>query len=572
MKKKSFVELTTPFEKNIEDIPWSEYPRPQFRRDSYLTLNGTWEYAIAKNKEIPSTFDQTILVPFPLGSKMSGTARLLKKGEYLFYHKCFSLPKDFQKDRVILHVDAIDQLSEFYLNGIRVGKSENGYLRQSLDITDVLSEKNELIICVQDDNSKDYPYGKQRRKRGGMWYTPISGIWKSVWLESLPKHPIPSFRYQWKEEMQEVEFLVQCDEEVELRIKTDEETISIHGKDKLVWKVKNAKTWSSETPYLYSITLRSSNDEVHSYIALRSVKCFDGKLYLNGKRLFLNGLLDQGYYSDGIYLPSSVEGYRQDILSIKEMGFNTLRKHIKIEPDIFYYLCDYYGVYVLQDFVNNGSYHYLIDTVYPTILAKVLPDRHRYRNKARRNIFLDAMEKSVEQLRHFPSIVGWTIFNEGWGQTDSDECYDILHFLDDTRFIDTTSGWFHQKKSDVESEHVYFHPLHLKRKYPSRPYLLTEFGGYSWKVQDHSYNLKKNYGYKNFPSLEDYQKGLLALYERDVLANLKDLSGIIYTQLSDVEDETNGLWTYDRQVLKVDIHEMKKLNENILKEIKDDEN
>jgi beta-galactosidase/beta-glucuronidase len=281
---------------------------------------------------------------------------------------------------------------------------------------------------------------------------------------------------------------------------------------------------------------------------------------LNGKPYFFHGLLDQGYFSDGIFTPASPTGYERDIKAMKALGFNTLRKHIKVEPAVFYHLCDRLGMVVFQDMVNNGDYSFLRDTALPTVGLLKRDDTRLHRDPKTRWAFLTHMEQTVEQLRRHPSICLWTIFNEGWGQFCGTEAYRKLKALDDTRFIDTASGWFMGCESDLDSRHIYFRPVKLKAG--DKPLYLSEFGGYSCKLPAHSFNLDKTYGYRFFTEPARFGEALHALYREQVIPAIESegLCATVLTQLSDVEDETNGLWTYDRQVLKVDKAEMQATN------------
>ena len=308
----------------------------------------------------------------------------------------------------------------------------------------------------------------------------------------------------------------------------------------------------------------SGEDRVESYFGVRTVeiKEINGKklICLNGKPIFMHGLLDQGYFPDGIFLPATPKGFEDDIVRMKQCGFNMLRKHIKLEPELFYYYCDIHGMLVWQDFINNGKYSFFIDTALPTVfLRKGISHKATER---RRGFFMDTAKGIIKGLYNHPSVIYYTIFNEGWGQFDADKCYDELKPLDKTRIFDTASGWFKAKKTDVESEHIYFKPIKLKKS--ERPIVLSEFGGYSHRVDGHIFNLDKNYGYKSFEKLDDYQNALLELYEKQVIPAIgSGLCATVYTQVSDVEDETNGLLTYDRKVLKVTPSEMQRVADEI---------
>ena len=559
MSKNRFHRLYTLEGRDITGQPWDTYPRPQMKRKSYLSLNGEWEfYANGKEKE-------TIIVPYPPESILSGVCKNMGKYPTLLYRKVFTLPKSFIKDRVLLHFGAVDQVARVKLNGILIGEHKGGYDSFSFDITEGLLEKNILEVEVTDElENKALPYGKQKQKRGGMWYTPISGIWQTVWLESVPETYIKSIRIETGHNYADI--IADAPDGV-LILKTPYAKTENEFKDgRAHISFKNPRLWSPEDPYLYRFVLRVGEDEVESYFAMRTleIKQVDGveRLCLNGQPYFFHGILDQGYYSDGIYTPASPESYTRDISTMKALGFNTLRKHIKIEPEYFYYECDRLGMIVFQDMVNNGKYSFFRDTALPTIGFKRLPSIFQKRREREKKAFISGMRKTVKQLYNHPCVCYWTIFNEGWGQFEADKMYHILKKMDQTRFIDSTSGWFKKKESDVESLHVYF--KRIKPKKSGRPIVLSEFGGYSFKPTDHVFNDKKTYGYKKFQSQEEYEKAIIQLYENEIAPYIpRGLCGAIYTQVSDVEDETNGLLSYDRHVLKVSKEKMQALAEKL---------
>lgn len=553
MKKSKIYELTTEYaEKSDLSRPWQDYPRPQFLRDSYVNLNGEWDFAVTRSEKIPEIFSERILVPFPPESALSGIKREIKKGERMYYRRNFTLPDGFKKDKVILHVDACDQVSEVYINGKFASKKEGGYTPHTVDITNLLAEaNNELVIKAVDDLDKKYPYGKQRRDRGGMWYTPVSGIWQTVWLESTAANPIEAIKITTTTKNAKIE--IKTEAERKTLTLSDGERIEFTD-DVIVISPSNPRPWSPEDPYLYRFTLETDTDKIESYFALREIGIAEcegiSRLTLNGKPYIFNGLLDQGYFPDGIFLPASSEGYADDIKAAKSCGFNMLRKHIKIEPQIFYYLCDTLGIAVFQDIVNNGDYSFLRDTALPTVGLQKLPDRNLHPDKSSREIFIKAMTEEAELLYNSSSVLYYTIFNEGWGQFCADETYSLLKATDPTRIIDTTSGWFRRKKSDVDSRHIYFKPLNPK-KLDGRPLVISEFGGYAYRCEGHLFS-DANYGYRSFDEQGKFEDALVELYENEVIPLAKKgASAFVYTQLSDVEDETNGLLSYDRRVLKV---------------------
>ena len=545
--QQTFQYLQTKFEKELTDTPYQEYPRPQFRREHWLSLNGWWDFFV-QGKNGQRREEKNILVPFAPESRISGVFTQIKKGDTLVYRRTFTIDKAFNQGKVILHVDECDQSVKVVLNGKTVGEGE-GILPHEFDITACLQDENVIEIIAKDDLDLDIPYGKQRAKRGGMWYTKTSGIKKSVWLESMPKNAITDLKIQT--DLTGVTLMVKggC----------DKKTILLGGKEyeffgeKIRIDLDMPILWTPNNPHLYDFVIRSGEDKVSSYFGLREISVGEiGErrvLLLNGEPIFCHGLLDQGYYSDGIWLPATEKGFAYDILTMKNCGFNTLRKHIKLEPDVFYYYCDKYGMLVFQDMINSGKYNFLIDTALPTAFLK-RGVTHRA-SKRRKDLFFKTALGMMETLYNHPSVVYYTIFNEGWGQFGEKQCYERLKNADDSRIFDTTSGWFKKNCTDVESDHVYFKKI--KTKKTKKPWILSEFGGYSYKVKEHSFNVDKNYGYGNFYSKESFNDGLSKLYLEQIVPAIEGgLCGCILTQVSDVEDETNGMMTYDREVLKLD--------------------
>ncbi|NTV77679.1 MAG: MFS transporter [Clostridiales bacterium] len=370
--KREHVTLMTQEGEALHDSkPWQVYPRPQLKRASYLNLNGSWEFQISNRKKIPAVFKEQILVPFPPESVLSKINRIPGKYQYLYYRRTFFLPKDFVEEKVLLHFGAADQIAVVYVNGKEAGTHVGGNLPFSLDITSMIKiqDENEIVVQIQDRLSHTLPYGKQKKKAGGMWYTSVSGIWQTVWMESVPKDYIKALKIT--PFMDEITMEIETDlnaeqieaENLQLFIKTPTGEISRNFSTKSIHlKMDDPRYWTPQDPYLYEFEIRMAKDAVFSYFALRTLTIEEKdnipRLCLNGKPYFFHGLLDQGYFSDGIMLPASQEGYYQDIMSMKELGFNTLRKHIKVEPANFYYLCDKLGMAVFQDMVNNGKYFY----------------------------------------------------------------------------------------------------------------------------------------------------------------------------------------------------------------------
>ena len=538
------------------ETPWTIYPRPQLQRDSYVNLNGTWQLSAEGE-----TYE--IQVPFCPESLLSGVQKHFSEGATLEYRRTFTLPDDFNKGRVLLHIGAADQKTKIYVNQILLDTHIGGYDSFAVDITPALQAENELVIqCTDDLSDQSQPYGKQvlPEKRGGMWYTPISGIWQSVWLESVPESYIQALRIDNRGYTVEITTTPAL---------TGIVTVPGLG----VYPLKEGKAlidpdkphlWSPEDPYLYHFTIETAQDKVRSYFAIRSLEIIDNRLCLNGKPYFFHGLLDQGYWPDGLYTPATAQCYAEDILAMKRLGFNMLRKHIKVEPEEFYYQCDRLGMIVFQDMVNNGDYSFFRDTALPTIGLQKLPDKNLHRDRKTRREFLRQAEKTVRQLQNHPCICYWTIFNEGWGQFDSDRVYEQFRKLDDTRFIDSTSGWFRRKKSDVDSRHVYFKKIKLKEG--NKPLVLSEFGGYSYKPEGHVFNTESTYGYGKYSSQEDFAAAVVKLYTEQVIpAKEQGLCAAVYTQVSDIEDETNGILTYDRKVCKLTPEQMLPIADKLTK-------
>ena len=552
--------------------PLNEYPRPQLQRDSFYNLNGIWQYKIFSDTNIFINYNSNIVVPYPIESKLSGVARRMEIGEKIGYKKEFSLPEGFLKDKIILHFGAVDQICDVYFNRNFVVHHEDGYTPFSVDVTRLLKERNEIVVIVYDDLNTDYPYGKQRNKNGGMWYTPVSGIWQTVWLESVNYEYIKDVSFVPNIDDNEIKVSI----EKEAIIEDIEKEITIFFDNQIVYQVKTSldtltvklediKLWTPEEPNLYDVRIRMAEDEVWSYFGMRkySVRTINKQKYLclNNKPYFFHGLLDQGYFPDGLYTPKSYDLYRYEIGVAKKLGFNTLRKHIKVEPAIWYNICDKIGMIVWQDFVNNGEYSFFKDTLLPTI-----GNRKRklggYKTSAKSQIIFEKhIEDVIRKLRNFPSIALWTIFNEGWGQHNTVNLTKKVLSLDNTRFVDSASGWFYRWfENDINSVHWYFKKIDFKNKKIrsmvgayNKPLIISEFGGYSLRVPNHIFNINHEYGYKKFTTIEDFNEGFKELYQRDIINNLDSaLSGCIYTQLTDVEDETNGILTYDRKICKLD--------------------
>ena len=572
---------------NTEKPVWSSHPRPQMKREKYITLNGIWK---CNGKDIR--------VPFPPQSELSGYEGVVS--DVLEYETVFLVPEEFREERVLLHFGAVDQIAEVWVNGHFLGKHEGGYLPFTFDVTDAIKRDGENLLRVKatDILDLDYPYGKQCKKRGGMWYTLVSGVWQTVWLENVPDYYIekvkitPDLNGITVETVfggESVTTVLEVEDEINSvndgnsspAEKEEHHTYEISLPDGAVIsgklekgcgriEIPNPRLWNVDDPYLYQMKIGTGQDQVETYFALRTIgiEKVEGinRVCLNGKPIFLHGVLDQGYFQNGIYLPLEEAEYERDVLRMKELGFNMLRKHIKIEPEAFYYACDRLGMLIVQDMVNNGSYSWTFDTALPTIGFKKRRDTKSNINGKRQQIFKEHMKATLEHLYNHPSIVIYTIFNEGWGQFHSDAMYNIAKALDHTRLYDSTSGWFAQKKNDFDSEHIYFKVIDLKVK--ERPMFVSECGGYALPIEGHLFNPKNEYGYGKCKDEDDLTERIAQMYRKMILPAIKKgACGCVYTQLSDVEDEVNGLYTYDRQVCKVIKDKMQQVGKELYQEI-----
>ena len=555
-------------------IPFPEYPRPRLVRESWTNLNGPWQYAFTASQEIPAAYEGSILVPYSPETPMSGVNRQLKPGQWLHYHRTFTPPAGEGR---LLHFGAVDYECTVYVNAQKVGSHRGGYLPFALDVTDALCDgENALHVAVQDPSDTGHQArGKQKLQRGGMYYTAQSGIWQTVWMERVPAQHITSIQATPDIAAERVVLLPRLAQAAPCPgahavISVGNRPIAAAEFDAaqgVTLSIPHPRLWSPEDPFLYSLTVTlPSGDCVQSYFAMRSFgTARDAKgvlrFTLNGKPYFLNGLLDQGYWPEGLYTPPGDEAMIRDISTMKDMGFNLLRKHIKIEPQRWYYHCDRLGMVVWQDMVNGGGKYkdWFVTTainVAPKLLRRFPDTKPFYGMFARtdeteRQRYYEELADMVQLLESHPCIGCFVPFNEGWGQFDAPKATALIRSLDpQKRPVDETSGWFDQLGGDVDSIHNYFYPLRVKPS-KNRVVALSEFGGIAWPCPGHI-TTEKAYGYGTAKTQEE----LAARYEKLVLSSVlpqikRGLSAIIYTQVSDVEDEINGVFTYDRQVVKL---------------------
>lgn len=585
---------------------WKEYPRPSLVRRGWKSLNGLWEYAFTDEEKEPEVFDGQILVPFSPEASLSGVGRQLKPDEWLWYRRNFSLNGlSGRGKRILLHFGAVDQTCTVYVNGRNAGSHQGGYLPFTLDITELCrkEQENQLLVKVCDvSDTSFHSRGKQKLSGGGMFYTAQSGIWQTVWLESVPETFVQYLRIRpdYDGELVKIKVGTTGQDSVKIMVleqfadeyidkfleagfsyaehidRIKAECIVPSGKEISV-DMGEFTPWTPDRPHLYGLLIQTGKDLVLSYFAMRKCdiqKDSDGvsRIFLNNRPYFQAGLLDQGYWPDGLYTAPCDEAFIYDIELAKSMGFQMLRKHVKIEQERWYYHCDRLGMLVWQDMVNGGgAYKHWLVTYLATVFSVFhisVKDSHRRllsrKEKEGRTEFLNEVKETIKHLYNHPSIVCYVPFNEGWGQFEGEGVTKLIKKLDNTRLVDQASGWFDQKGGDLQSIHSYFFPFTFKKE--ERAAALTEFGGYSLKIEGHCQ--KENiYGYRIFKTEEDLADGLERLMERKIHPSVKKgICATVYTQLSDVEEEINGLVTYDREVVKVDKERMRIHNERLKEE------
>ena len=564
--------MLTPWGEALDrEHPLPEYPRPQLRRNSYLNLNGIWEYAITKTAEKPAAMQGEIVVPFSPETPLSGVGHILQPDEYLWYRRSVTLPEGFFRGgRLLLHFGAVDQCCTVWVNGQEAGSHTGGYLPFTLELTDLLpADTLTLELRVTDPtDTGSFSRGKQRLKNTGIWYTPQSGIWQTVWMECVPENYLRSLRITPKPEENAVHIRLEADDPAMAAVticrdggiiakgQTDE-----NGESTLTIPAEELRLWSPEDPFLYDVSIVLPGDRVESYFGMRSFGIGRDekglpRLLLNGKPYFQNGLLDQGYWSDGYYTAPSDEALIHDIAEMKRLGFNMLRKHIKVEPLRWYYHCDRLGMLVWQDMMNGGeSYSPLSIYVFSNLGLRVKDDRYRYfsrSDEAGRTHYYEELGQMIDLLYNTVSLALWVPFNEGWGQFDALKAAEFIRKRDDTRPIDHASGWYDQGGGDIKSIHWYFRPYHHKQPpKEQRPICLTEYGGYNCAVPGHCWGEGAEFGYKKIADPAEFNRAFQKLMEEQIIpAKERGLAAAVYTQVSDVEGERNGLLTYDRKVCK----------------------
>ena len=590
-----------------------EYPRPQFVRDSYINLNGYWEYLFApvnSKDELPSHMEGNILVPFSPEAILSGVEKRLLPDQLLWYKK--NLPcitRKSRTSRILLHFGAVDQFADVFVNDSLVGSHSGGYLPFTIDITEFLvfnedklsTADNTIYLRVRDTSDSSYhSRGKQTLKRGGMYYTAQSGIWQTVWIEEVPEVYVREIKIHPGADLHSVTIEVATNKKATVTVKIpghelvkapdsdtrpgitfsgdwsfSSDTYPTIGVDhsaiapsyySFKFKIESPHLWSPEDPYLYPIQILCGQDHVSSYFAMRSfeVKYDDrgkSRFFLNGRPYFLMGVLDQGYWPDGLYTAPSDDALIYDITEMKRLHFNMMRKHIKVESARWYYHCDRLGMIVWQDMVSGGSSYAkpvvsYLPTLFPKVFGRMSDGPAYYKTFSRgsaegRREWLDEMQNTIRYLYNVPSIATWVLFNEGWGQFNAAGATIMAKELDKTRPVDQASGWFDEGSGDFRSVHNYFRPLSVENDPKGRAFVISEYGGYTCHIGGHS-SVDRVYGYKKYDTLDDLGVAYYNLINADLKPLIpKGLAGAVYTQVSDVEEEVNGLMTYDRKITKI---------------------
>jgi beta-galactosidase/beta-glucuronidase len=557
--------------------PLPEYPRPQLVRGTWANLNGIWEHAFTESPDRPTSYDGPIVVPFSPEAELSGVRRQLQPHEWLWYHRTFAAPDPPPGGRVLLHFGAVDQSCTVWVNGHEVGSHTGGYLPFTLDVTEAVSGDDLLEVRVRDlSETSHHARGKQRLDRGQIWYTAQSGIWQTVWLETVPASYVERLVLTPHLDRGELEVTVVAGGDpitTPARVvvstgSTDVADVEVPTGIPVRIPLAEVHAWSPAGPHLYDVEVTLGEDRVTSYAALRSFGLepdSDGhpRLLLNGEPFMHAGVLDQGYWPDGLLTPPADEAMVHDIEAMKSLGFTVLRKHAKVEPLRWYAHCDRIGMLVWQDVVNGGGRYRALTTTRPARRRTWIPDRlhglYGRDDADGRAEFGRELRETVELLHNVASLAVWTPFNEGWGQFDANRVARWLAETDPTRQVNAASGWVDQGGGDLRSFHAYLRPFEMPAprsrfrpwRHERRAVALSEYGGFSMRVEDHDWS-PREFGYRHFDDADSLGRGFVELHEPLADAVRRGLAATVYTQLSDVEDELNGLFTWDREILKID--------------------
>lgn len=552
----------------------SEYPRPQMVREEWLNLNGLWNYAIRPVEEgEPAEYDGKILVPFPIESSLSGVHKAVGAKNRLWYQRTFVLPKTWKQKKILLNFEAVDWETNVWVNGIKVGSHRGGYDPFAFDISRALTKKGDqkIVVSVWDPTTQGtQPRGKQVLNPRGIWYTAVTGIWRTVWLEPVNQVHIHSLKIIPDIDTKSATIHAECKgNAIPYGIVVsvwDGKTIVARTGGRIGRQVRltlpKPKLWSPDSPHLYKLEIKLEDgygkdvDLVQSYFGMRKISLGEDasgikRLFLNNRPLFQFGPLDQGWWPDGLYTAASDEALRYDVETTKELGFNMLRKHVKIEPRRFYYWCDTLGVLVWQDMPSGDIY-----------IRRDDPDLDR--SPESENQFMAELKCMLDTLYNHPSIVMWVPFNEGWGQFKTAAITSFIKEYDPTRLVNNTSGWADRGVGDVNDVHAYPGPAAPANE-PNRAAVLGEFGGLGLPLSGHTWQAEENWGYRNYQNPEELTAAYLDLLSKLEVLIRSGLSAAVYTQTSDVEVEVNGLMTYDREVIKMDKEKVVAVNRSIIK-------
>jgi hypothetical protein len=563
--------IITDWAKDVDPLkPWAQYPRPDMVRPEWMNLNGMWNYAITPKGKKPDRWDGSILVPYPPESALSGIRRKVTEKENLWYKRTFNIPDGWEKKHILLNFEACDWETTIWVDGKEAGTHKGGYDPFSFDITALIgkSKLHELLVCVWDPTDKGtQPRGKQVSSPGSIWYTSTTGIWQTVWLEPVEESYISSFRTVTNADNGTVTIKTDVKNAIggtlSIKIKKDGRTVAKATglvDEAIALQIKNPLLWTPDKPVLYDISIElifknKTTDKVKSYTGIRKIslgKTSDGftRMLLNNEFVYQNGPLDQGFWPDGIYTPPTENAMVYDLRMTKKMGFNMLRKHVKVENRLFYYWCDKLGILVWQDMPSGDKY-----------ISGNMPDITR--SKESSDEYEIELKRMIDTKYNHPSIIMWVPFNEGWGQFDTERITKLIAAYDKTRLVNSSSGWTDRGTGNISDIHHYPEPA-VQAAEDKRAIVLGEFGGLGLPLQGHTWE-QKNWGYRNMSDTLQ----LLSRYETyyDMVQKYvkeNGLSATIYTQTTDVETETNGLMTYDRKINKMGAQNVFKANMNII--------
>ena len=550
-------------------IPLSEYPRPQMVRDSYLCLNGTWDLRFLSDaeKECPAV---PVLVPYSPESEFSGVNRTLRHYETMIYSRHVDFPDvDFSESRLLLHFGAVDYRAVVFVDKKPVLEHTGGYLPFTVEVD---RASFDLDVSVQDPgDTQDISRGKQSSEPGGIWYPMTSGIWQTVWMEKVPRSYIRTLEIVPDLEGFSVMVVMNDASPASVVLTVQGKAHRFTAGERHYVRLDDPRPWTPEDPFLHYFDVVAGSDSVRSYVGLRTFGVGpDGKgnnvLLLNGKPYYHHGLLDQGYYKGGYYTPSDDSDFVDDITRMKAMGFNMLRKHIKVEPLRWYHHCDKLGMLVWQDMVSGGGRYRPSVVTAPLVVGSYLSDdrydRFSREDEDARRVWEDEAYGTVRNLFNCTCVCMWVPFNEGWGQFDSTRISENIRRMDPTRTIDPASGWHDQGYGDFRSLHVYFRRYRFRRDRKGRAVILSEFGGYGMETGDTG---RKAFTYRRFRTRKQLTDAIVKLYDTQIIpARRKGLAASVYTQVSDVEQEVNGLLSYDRKTVKVDMDALARMSERLL--------